>query len=70
MYIQLTCLKRPLKKEDKNVVFKTEYRLIQFKMLHSAILSTLIKLPLIVSLRPLFCLFSIFEWPLKAAVFI
>ena len=26
-----TCLKRPLKKEDQEMVFKTDYRLMQVK---------------------------------------
>ena len=61
-----TCLKRPLKK-DQNLVFKTDYRLMQVKVLqndpreHSAILSTCIKLP---SVFKIFVL-SMFEGALK-----
>ena len=61
------CLKLPLKK-DQNLVFKTDYHLMQVKSIaecsnrdHSAILSTFIKLP---SVFKSFVL-SVFEWPLK-----
>ena len=66
-----TCLKQPLKKDQK-LVFKTDYRLMQVKSIapwskvllhgeHFAILLTFIKLP---SVFMSFVL-SIFEWPLK-----
>ena len=60
-----TCHKRPLKKDQK-LVFNTDYRLMQVKSIaecskrafcNTLILWTFIKLPLILSLRPLFCLF-------------
>ena len=57
----ITCLKWPLKKKTKNMFFKTDYRLMQVKVLHSAILSTFIKLPFVIKIFVL----SIFEWPLK-----
>ena len=47
-----TCLKQPIKNEDKKLVFKTDYRLLQVKVLqkgeHSAILLTFIKLPFVI----------------------
>ena len=54
-----TCLKHPLKKKIKNS-FQDQLSLNagqKYCREHSAILSTLIKLPLILSLRSLFCLF-------------
>ena len=54
--IKTATLKRP------EMVFKTEYRLMQVKILlecHSAIISTLIKLPVVIKTFDL----SIFEWP-------
>ena len=56
-----TCVKRPLSKDQK-LVFKTNYRLMQVKSIaveHSAILSTFIKLPIVMKIF----LLSIFEWP-------
>ena len=61
-----TCLKRPLKKKNKNL-FKIDYCLMQSKVLqnalleHSAIFSIIIKLP---SVFKTFVLSS-FEWQLK-----
>ena len=59
-----TCLKRPLKKEDQILVFKTNLCLMQVKSFaewskreHSAILSTFIKLPVVFKIIVL----SIFE---------
>ena len=59
-----TCLKRPLKKKTKigfhdrlSLNAGQKYR----RMLHSAILSTFIKLPILLKIFVL----SIFEWPLK-----
>ena len=56
-----TCVKRPLSKDQK-LVLKTNYRLMQVKInaecsKHSAILSTLIKLPFVIKIFVL----SIFE---------
>ena len=62
-----TCLKQPLKKKTKNWFFKTDYRLMQEKVLqnapreHSAILSIFIKLPFVFKIYVL----SFFEWRLK-----
>ena len=62
-----TCLKRPLKKEDRNG-FQDQLslnagqkycRMIQGE--HSAILLTIIKLPFVIKIYVL----SVFEWPLK-----
>ena len=55
-----TCVKRPLSKKTK-LVFKTNYRLMQVKSIaeHSAILSTFIKLLIVIKIFVL----SIFEWP-------
>ena len=57
-------------KEDQKLVFNTNYRLMQVKSIaecsegeHSAILSASIKLPFEIKTF----VFSIFEWPLKAA---
>ena len=53
------------KKRDQNLVFKTDYLLMQVKSFadcskeHSAILSTFIKLPFVIKTFVL----SIFEWP-------
>ena len=61
-----TCLKRPLKKTEK-MVFNTNYHLMQVKSIaecskeHSAILSTLMKLPFSTKTFVL----SIVKWPLK-----
>ena len=62
-----TCLKRPLKKKTKigfqdRILFNAGQKYC--KMLqgeHSAILSTLIKLPFVIKIF----VFPIFEWPLK-----
>ena len=54
-------VKRPLSKRPKKV-FKTNYCLMQVKIIqreHSAILSTFIKLPIVIKIFVL----SIFEWP-------
>ena len=50
-------------KEDKKLVFKTDYRLMQVKSIaeHSALLSTFIKLLHVIKIFVL----SILEWPLK-----
>ena len=52
-------------KKDLNLVFKTDYRLMQVKSIaegeHSAILLTFIKLPSVIKIVVL----SIFEWLLK-----
>ena len=56
-----TCLKRPLKKNTKKLVFNTDYHLMQVKGEHSAILLTFIKLPFSIKTVVL----SIFKWPLK-----
>ena len=64
-----TCLKRPLKKEDQKLGFKTDYHLNNAgqkycRMLqgeHSAILLTFIKLPFVIKIFVL----PIFDWPLK-----
>ena len=45
-------------KKDRKMVFKTSYRLMQVKIEHSAIRSTLKKLPFVIKLFVL----SIFEW--------
>ena len=53
-------------KEDQKLFFKTDYGLMQVKILqneHSAILSTFIKLPFVSKIFVL----SIFEWRLKAS---
>ena len=61
-----TCLKRPLSERPK-ITFKTNYRLMQAKVLQNAprgefaILSTFIKLPL----SHKFFVLSIFKWPIK-----
>ena len=58
-----TCVKRPLSK-DRTLVFKTNYRLMQVKVLlnapweHSAIILTFTKLPFAIKIFVL----SIFEW--------
>ena len=54
------------KKEDQKLVFKTDYRIMRVKsiaecILHSAILSTFIKLPSVIKTFVL----SIFEWSLR-----
>ena len=58
-----TCLKRPLSKRPKKMIFNTIYRLMQVKSIaeHSSILSTCIKLPFVIKIF----VFSSFEWPLK-----
>ena len=43
-----TCVNRPLKKEDQKLVFTADYRCMQIKMGHSAILSTFIKIPVVI----------------------
>ena len=49
-------------KEDQNLFFKTDYRLMQVKYIgHSAILSTFIKLPFAIKTFVL----SSFEWRLR-----
>ena len=51
-------------KRRPKLVFKIDYRLMQFKGIeveHSAILLTFIKLPFVIKIFVL----SIFEWPLK-----
>ena len=57
--------------KHQKLVFKTYYHLLQVKSIaecsnrdHSAILSTFIKLPLIIKIFFL----SIFEWPLKTGI--
>ena len=54
IYIYInTCLKRPLKTNTQKLFFKTDYRLMQVKILqnapkeHSAILLTFIKIPFV-----------------------
>ena len=68
-----TCLKRPLKKKNKNwfSCLKTNYRLMQVKSIaecskreHSAILLTFIMLQLVIKIF----VFSIFEWLLKTGL--
>ena len=61
-------------KDDENLVFKTDYCLMQVKAIiglenlleHSAILWTFIKLPFVIKIRFL----SVFEWPLKVLLYI
>ena len=61
--LQQNLSKAAVQKKTKNWGFKTDYRITQVKSIaecskeHSAILSTFIKLPLLLLLRPLFCLF-------------
>ena len=56
-----TYSKRLLKK-DRQLVFKTDYRLMQVKCIaESAKRSTFIKLPFVIKI----IVWSIFEWPLK-----
>ena len=62
-----TCLKRPLSKRP-NLVFKTDYRLMQVKSIAECSKGSILQsfgpsLSYHLALRPLFCLF--FEWPLK-----
>ena len=45
-------------KEDKNLVFKADYRLMQVKNIAEC---SFIKLPFVIKI----CVFSIFDWPLK-----
>ena len=58
---------KPTQKEDQKLVFKTDFRLMQVKVLqnapreHSSILSTFLKLPFAFKTSVL----SIFEWLLK-----
>ena len=61
-----TCFNRPLKKNTK-MGFKTDYRLLSLKSgqrEHSAILSTLIKLPFVLKTFVL----TIFEWSLNTGL--
>ena len=57
-----TCLKRPLKKEDQKLVFKTVYRLMQVKSIAECSKGSILQyfrpsLSYRLSLRSLFCLF-------------
>ena len=50
-----TCVQRPLSKKDEKMFFKTKYRLMQAQgeqsaLEHSAILSTFIKLPIVIKI--------------------